>query len=250
MSRQWVLFGDVARGWLFGAFWLNVIFVFSKSGALYFLLRDVNPSVRWIQVLRSFLKSVAASVVTFTGKAGFLTALFVNMGAHVEKTNLAAVLFRYTALNLSVFLSFLPLFLISVPIWQITWMLCLNLAAAIIFWAVYRKKSVVWVFVFVFLSYLANYFQIVVIARSLGASFSPDLFRAVIAADLARVVSHIPLGIGAFDGVFYALSNTSKAFPVSKLPVFFVLVRLFGECMTACWGLLILVFEGLRGHEH
>ena len=76
---------------------------------------------------------------------------------------------------------------------------------------------------------MTNYAQMAVIARSLGASLDAVLFRAVIVADAARIVAHVPLGLGVFDGVFYILSKRSGILSVLQLPAFFVLVRCFGE---------------------
>lgn len=249
LIRGFKLPGQAAWPWLILAFLLNVAFVIFKSAVLYLVACEIRPHISFVLISRAFLKSVTASVATFSGKIGFLTALFANMGVHLSKRESAKVLALYTGTNLSIFLSFLPFLLPLAPRQQFLGMILGAGAVICLLMLIGRNIRLGLTGLCVFFAYLTNYAQIAVIARSLGASWEVVLFRAVIAADVARIVSHVPLGLGVFDGVFYVLSKRSGILPALQLPAFFILVRCFGELLTAFWGLVILVLEEAVRHR-
>lgn len=229
--------------WLCAAFLLNLIFVSCKSGALFMLTKTLAP-VSYPAVLKAFLKSVTLSTVTFTGKAGFFAALFANLGFCVpEKKKVAKILVAFAVMNFLAFITFSVFFLDLSFLMKGVWIALFLILSLALIRLLFRFPGSGAAFVFMVISYASNYLQIAVIARSVGADFSLELLRAVIAADLARVISQISFGLGAFDGVFYLFSDRFGILPALSLPIFLVLVRVFGEFLTSLWGLFLFMKE-------
>ena len=234
------VFGQIYLPWILLAFLLNIGFSLSKTATLYMICREI-PGISYLSILKAFLKSVTVGIVTFTGKTGFLATLFFYLGAQVDKKRAARIVGLFIATNLAGFIFFIPwLFALSVKIQILLSLACyffVSFGSAVIA----RRPAVFGIVSLSLLSYTINYLQIAVIAVSFHGFFSSGLFRTIIVADLARVISHIPFGLGVLDGIFYWHFKESEA--IMSLPLFLIAVRLLGELLTAFWGLCVFGAE-------
>jgi hypothetical protein len=242
ISRAEVL-GRISLPWILLAVLLNIGFTLCKTATIYLLCREVRE-VSYFSVCRAFLKSVTIGIVTLTSKAGFLTSLFFHLGAQLDKKKAAWVVGVFIAANLAGFAFFLPWLFVLNPRTQILLSATSYLLVSCGIALVVRRPAVFGVIFFTILSYLINYLQISVIAISFHEILPSGLFRTIIVADLARVISHIPFGLGVLDGIFYWHFRESTA--ILNLPLFLIAVRLLGELLTAFWGLCVFGLEKVR----
>jgi hypothetical protein len=149
----------------------------------------------------------------------------------------------FVAANILGLFIFAPLFFQIPWVWQAISMGLLFLMAVSGLFIFFRKKAVFFLMILAVLSYSINNFQITMIAHAFGVPFSFHFFRTVIVAEIARVISHVPLGLGVTDGIFYAHFQNDTA--LLNFPLFLVAVRMLGELLTAFWGILVFFFEML-----
>lgn len=233
--------------WLFAAFLLNIVFALCKTASLYLAVRAIVP-VRFPFIIRSFLKSVTVSIVTFTSKAGFLTALFFQLSGGMQKKESAQTMALFVTANLLGLVVFVPLFL-PLPFFdQISTAGALFLISALSLVLYFKRKSAFLLLMLAMMSYLVNNLQISLIAHAFGVPFSLEFFKTVIVAEVARVISHIPFGMGVTDGIFYLHFKADPT--ILNFPLFLITIRLFGELLTAFWGFCVMAAETIMEQNH
>jgi hypothetical protein len=225
--------------WFFLAILLSILFVLSKAGIIYFILKD-KKRTSYFESIIYFLKSVAAGVLTFTSKVGFFSSLFIQMNKKSKKNSFKPVIL-YALYNLLGILFFIPIFFPIDIKYKLICMLVIFIFSVILLSKAFKQKNSVGLAFLSTAAYLLDYAQIFCVGLAFGIRPELSFFGIIIISETARAISQIPLGLGVTDSILYVFL-TGKGYSIN-FPLFLLAVRLFGELLTSFFGVLVLIKE-------